>query len=63
MEDATTYQTENEYVYVMQITKNVAVRARSESEALTKARSCNFGRIGRDEYKLIGKLKNTEKGD
>lgn len=49
----------NEYTYVLQITKIVAVRARSENEALVKAKSCNFGRIGRDDYKLIGKLQNT----
>ena len=63
MEDVAKYQVQedNTYTYVLTITKTVAVRARSESEALSKAKSCNFGRIGRDEYKLIGKLQNTNK--
>lgn len=50
-----------EYTYVIQITKHVAVKARGENEALNKARGCDFARIGRDEYKIFGKINNTDK--
>ena len=50
-----------EYTYVVKITKHVLVRARNENEALCKAHSCEYGRIGRDTYVLLGKLKNEDK--
>lgn len=50
-----------ERTYIIKITKHVAVRARSESEALRKAQSCDFSRLGRDVYVLLGKINNTDK--
>lgn len=51
----------NGYTYVISITKHVAVKARSGNEALNKVQCCEFSRIGRDEYKILGKLNNTDK--
>lgn len=63
MEGITEYTTSEpgEYTYIIKITKHVAVRARNESEALRKAHGCNYARLGRDVYVMLGKIKNEDK--
>ena len=51
----------SEYTYIVKITKHVTGKARNESEALRKATNCDYGRIGRDVYVLLGKINNTDK--
>lgn len=51
----------SEYTYIIKITKHVSVKARNESEALRKAQGCEYGRLGRDVYVMLGKIKNEDK--
>jgi hypothetical protein len=63
MEDTSKYDAiETERVYVLQITKNIAVRARSEREATQKVFSGDYEHSGKiSSCKVLGKLKNTKK--
>lgn len=63
MEGITEYNVADpgEYTYIIKITKHVAVKARNESEALRKAQGCDYGRLGRDVYVLLGKINNKDK--
>ena len=51
----------SEYTYIIKITKHVSVKARNENEALRKAQRCEYGRLGRDVYVMLGKIKNEDK--